>query len=256
MRTEISARLGCDIPIFAFSHCRDVIVEVTRAGGFGVLGAVTFSPQQLEAELSWIDSHVDGRGYGVDVLIPGTYDHAAEVATTPVWDLIPERHKAFVARLLDEAGVPALPEAERIRLHEDLRARERTNTPAGARELLEVAARHPQVRLVVSALGAAPRETVAALHARGVLVGGLCGSAAHVARHREAGGHTGTISTMVLVPQAGSAKAANLRRRRRSAQKASGAAPSGSARAKASWRPMRRRRCSRPGPRMRCSANR
>ena len=29
---------GIDVPIFAFSHCRDVVVEVSRAGGMGVLG--------------------------------------------------------------------------------------------------------------------------------------------------------------------------------------------------------------------------
>ncbi|WP_424138282.1 NAD(P)H-dependent flavin oxidoreductase [Roseomonas chloroacetimidivorans] len=201
------------MPVFAFSHCRDVIVEVTKAGGFGVLGAVTFSAQQLEAELNWIDAHVGGRPYGVDVLIPGTYDQAAESATGPVWELIPQRHRDFVSNLLDEAGIPPLPAAEQARVREELRARERTSTPAGARELLAVAERHPLVKLVVSALGAPPREAVEALHARGVLVGGLCGSAAHVEHHRaagsdllvaqgtEAGGHTGTLSTMVLVPQ-------------------------------------------------------
>ena len=78
MRTAICKRLGCETPIFAFSHCRDVVVEVTRAGGFGVLGAATFSPEQLEVELAWIDRHTDGKPYGVDVIIPSTYDAEAE----------------------------------------------------------------------------------------------------------------------------------------------------------------------------------
>jgi NAD(P)H-dependent flavin oxidoreductase YrpB (nitropropane dioxygenase family) len=73
MRTKICDLLGCEVPIFAFSHCRDVVVEVTKAGGFGVLGAISFSPEQLEKELRWIDAHVDGGNYGVDVLIPGKY---------------------------------------------------------------------------------------------------------------------------------------------------------------------------------------
>ena len=51
MRTAIARRLGCEVRIFAFSHCRDVVVEVTKAGGFGVLGASTFSPEHLEQEL-------------------------------------------------------------------------------------------------------------------------------------------------------------------------------------------------------------
>ena len=72
--------LGIEVPIFAFSHCRDVIVEVTKAGGFGVLGASTGSPEQLETELRWIDAHVNGRPYGVDVIIPSTYDREAERA--------------------------------------------------------------------------------------------------------------------------------------------------------------------------------
>lgn len=77
MRTKVCDMLGCELPIFAFSHCRDVVVEVTKAGGFGVLGAVTFSPEQLEMELKWIDEHVDGRPYGVDVLIPENYETEA-----------------------------------------------------------------------------------------------------------------------------------------------------------------------------------
>jgi hypothetical protein len=77
LRTQIAERLGCDVPIFAFSHCRDVVAEVTKAGGFGVLGAATFAPGQLEAELRWIDDHAGGRPYGVDVRMPTRYDHAA-----------------------------------------------------------------------------------------------------------------------------------------------------------------------------------
>src|SRR5882757_3538835 len=96
MQTEICKRLGVDMPIFAFSHCRDVVVEVTRAGGFGVLGAVTFSPEQLERELDWIDRHVEGRSYGVDVLIPVVYDHAAEAATGGIQNMIPAVQKSFV----------------------------------------------------------------------------------------------------------------------------------------------------------------
>ncbi len=213
MRTRICQRLGCDSPIFAFTHCRDVVVEVTKAGGFGVLGAATFSTEQLEAELRWIDQHVDGRAYGVDVLIPGKYDNAAEASDEQVLDLIPAAHRAFVDKLLDEAGLPPLPAAEQQRVREELRARERSTTPSGARALLEVALRHPQVKLVVSALNPAPAEMVRDFHARGILVGGMVGSAHHARKHREvgvdliiaqgaeAGGHTGSISTLVLLPE-------------------------------------------------------
>ena len=213
MKTPICDRLGCDVPIFAFSHCRDVVVEVTRAGGFGVLGAVTFSAEQLELELKWIDEHVGGKSYGVDVLIPSNYDRATEEAAEPVVDLIPGEQKQFVDKLLDAEGVPPLSADDAAEARRELMGRGRNTTPSGARKLIDVALRHPQVKLVVSALGAPPRELVDELHARGILVGSLCGKREHaiaqreagvdiiVAQGTEAGGHTGQIATMVLVPQ-------------------------------------------------------
>ena len=53
MRTPICDRLGIELPIFAFSHCRDVVAAVSKAGGYGVLGALAYAPDQLEIELSW-----------------------------------------------------------------------------------------------------------------------------------------------------------------------------------------------------------
>ena len=215
MQTDISRALGCDVPIFAFSHCRDVVVEVTRAGGFGVLGASTFAPDLLEQELRWIDDHVEGRPYGVDVLIPANYDREAEAlgeGGNPE-SLIPQTHIAFMETLLAEAGVPELPADERARVHREIVEGRGNMTPDGARRLLAVALRHPQVKLVVSALGAPPHDVVALLRERGIMIGALCGKASHAVRQRaagvqliiaqgtEAGGHTGDISTFVLVPQ-------------------------------------------------------
>ena len=106
MQTDICQKLGAEIPVFAFSHCRDVVVEVTKAGGFGVLGAVTFSPEQLEHELAWIDSHVDGRAYGVDVLIPAKYDEAAETSSAGIQSLLPDEQRSFVEDFMAREGVP------------------------------------------------------------------------------------------------------------------------------------------------------
>ena len=213
MRTPICERLGCEVPIFAFSHCRDVVVEVTKAGGFGVLGAATFSPEQLEAELRWIDQHVAGRPYGVDVLIPTAYDKEAERSPDELEGMIPAEHRAFMEKILDEAGVPPLPPDERIRIHREIVDGRGNMTPDGARRLLRVALEHPQVKLVVSALGSPPPDVVAELRARNVMIGAMCGKGEHAARHiaagvevivaqgTEAGGHTGEVATMVLVPQ-------------------------------------------------------
>ncbi len=76
MRTRVTDMFGIDLPIFAFSHCRDVVAAVSRAGGMGVLGALYFTPEELETELKWIDDHVDGKPYGVDVVMPASYEGA------------------------------------------------------------------------------------------------------------------------------------------------------------------------------------
>jgi NAD(P)H-dependent flavin oxidoreductase YrpB (nitropropane dioxygenase family) len=213
MRTPICERLGCDLPIFAFSHCRDVIVEVTRAGGFGVLGAATFSPEQLEAELRWIDQHVDGKPYGVDVIIPTRYDKEAETTLEDLERLIPQEHRDFMEKILSDAGIPPLPPGERERIHKEIIEGRGNMTPDGARRLLQVTYRHPQVTMVVSALGSPPPDVIEELRARKIVIGAMCGKAEHAARHvaagvevivaqgTEAGGHTGEIATMVLVPQ-------------------------------------------------------
>ncbi len=213
MPSRICEMLGCEVPIFAFSHCRDVVVEVTRAGGFGVLGASSFTPEQLEIELRWIDEHVDGKPYGLDIVVPGRYSKEAEQHTGRLDALIPAAHRAFMDRILEEANVPALPPGEAERIHDEILEIGRNRTPTGAMRLVQVALMHPKVKLVVSALGEPRADVVALLHERGILVGALCGKPAHAVRNldagvdvliaqgTEAGGHTGDITTMVLVPQ-------------------------------------------------------
>jgi len=214
MKTALCKQLGCQLPIFAFSHCRDVVVAVTKAGGFGVLGAATFSPEQLETELRWIDEHVQGKPYGVDVIIPSAYDKQAESASADdLLAMIPPQHRQFMDDLLERAGVPALPAGERERITREIVEGRGSMTPQGARRLLDVALTHPQVKMVVSALGTPPSDVIDRLRQHGVVVGAMCGKAEHAVRHMqagaevivaqgtEAGGHTGEIATMVLVPQ-------------------------------------------------------
>lgn len=213
MRTPLCERLGCELPIFAFSHCRDVVVEVTKAGGFGVLGAALSSPEQLETELRWIDRHVDGRPYGIDVLFTSAYDKQAEATADDPAKLVPKEHVEFMERFLQKEGVPQLPEGDLERIHHEVVEGRGRMTPEGSRRLLEVAFLHPQVKMVVSGLGSPPADVLAEMRTRKMVVGAMCGKLEHAVRHLEGGidviiaqgteaaGHTGEISTMVLVPE-------------------------------------------------------
>jgi NAD(P)H-dependent flavin oxidoreductase YrpB (nitropropane dioxygenase family) len=206
MQTPLCERLGVEFPLFAFSHCRDVVAAVSRAGGFGVLGAVRMSPAELELELRWIDAHVDGKPYGVDVLIPENlsvrgdsgFDAAAFASQVPV------QHREFVRELLARYGVSGGGEprhAGHVPFMADV-----------AEGLLDVAFAHP-IRLIANALGVPPRSMVERGRSRGVPVAALVGAAEHavrqaeagvdiiVAQGGEAGGHCGEVSTMVLVPE-------------------------------------------------------
>lgn len=211
MHTRACDLLGIEFPIFAFSHCRDVVAAVSKAGGFGVLGAVAYSPESLDIALSWIDEHVGDSPYGVDVIIPAKYvgDESGGLMASQVRDLIPEEHRDFVEQILERYGVPALTDEPEVGRSDRRMPFSKESTD----ELLDVVWRHPKVRFIANALGPAPAHLVEAAHERGLIVGGLVGTVEHARRQKsagvdliiaqgyEAGGHTGEISTMVLVPQ-------------------------------------------------------
>src|SRR5262245_12896921 len=112
MRTKATELVGIDLPIFAFSHCRDVVAAVTNAGGCGVLGAVAHSPTQLDIDLTWIEEQVNGKPYGVDLLVPEKFVGAEEGGLDPaqLQELLPDEHKEFVDDLLERYDVSAMPE--------------------------------------------------------------------------------------------------------------------------------------------------
>jgi NAD(P)H-dependent flavin oxidoreductase YrpB (nitropropane dioxygenase family) len=209
MQTKMTEMFGLDAPIFAFSHCRDVVVEATRAGGMGVLGTTRLDPIQLEQELRWIDDHTNGRPYGLDLALPNKMEKVRSMADRD--GVLPKEHVQFVDALLEKAGIPPLPADEYERLRKESPGFRLT--AEGGMELVEVALKHPQIKLVVSALGVAPPDMVDLLHARGIKVGALVGSVDHarrqvdagmdllVAQGMEAGAHTGNIASMVLWPQ-------------------------------------------------------
>ncbi|MGF2951651.1 NAD(P)H-dependent flavin oxidoreductase [Mycobacterium sp. THU-M116] len=208
MRTRVAELLGVEFPICAFSHCRDVVAAVTNAGGFGVLGAVAHSPQRLRSELTWIEEQTGGKPFGVDLLLPPRYvgSERGGIDAAQVRHLVPEEHRAFVDDLLARYGVAA--------------SDEQTRTPSGGlnispkgyEPLLDVAFAH-DIRLIASALGPPPSDLVERAHDNNVLVAALAGTTVHARRHvaagvdlvvaqgTEAGGHTGEVATMVLVPE-------------------------------------------------------
>ncbi|HEY1927415.1 MAG TPA: nitronate monooxygenase family protein [Caulobacteraceae bacterium] len=207
MKTPICEMLGIEFPLLAFSHCRDVVAAVSRAGGFGVLGATGHSPQSIRQELKWIDDHVDGKPYGLDVLIPENMATAGEhnVTYNSLRTRVPAQHRDFARDLLGKAGVDL---AER-EVREDA---PQPFDPDNALAVLHAAFEHP-IRLIANALGVPPPEMIEEGHRHGVPVAALVGAKEHairqvnagvdilVAQGTEAGGHCGEVTTMVLIPE-------------------------------------------------------
>lgn len=207
MRTAICEMLGIDFPLLAFSHCRDVVAAVTNAGGFGVLGASSHSPAELEHELAWIDDQVDGKPYGVDIVCPEKFEgKGMDLTREQIEAMVPAEHRDYVAQLLSHYG---------------LSLDEFGETPFklfGAvgdtigEELLDVSFRHP-IKLIANALGVPPAFMIDRAKAEHVPVAALVGAKEHaikqvqagvdvlVVQGTEAGGHCGEVTTMVLVPE-------------------------------------------------------
>jgi NAD(P)H-dependent flavin oxidoreductase YrpB (nitropropane dioxygenase family) len=205
MRTELCDRFGIRYPIFVFTPSEKVAAAVTRAGGLGVLGCVRFNDaDDLERVLQWMDANTDGLPYGVDIVMPAKVP--TEGTSVDINKLIPQAHREFVDKTLADLGVPPLPADE-----------ERSEGVLGwlhsvARSHVEVALKHP-IKLIANALGSPPKDVIEQVHAAGVPVAALAGSAKQAQRHadngvdiviaqgHEAGGHTGEIASMVLVPE-------------------------------------------------------
>lgn len=204
METELSKKLGIEHAIFGFTPFPAVAAAITRAGGFGVLGAVRYTaPDDLARDLDWMQQHTDGKSYGLDVVMPAK--KVEGVSEADVEAMIPAGHRQFVQDTLTKHGVPELAEGEASGWRitgwmEEV-----------ARNQLDVAFGYP-IKLLANALGSPPADVIARAHDQGVLVAALAGSARHARHHAdagidvvvaqgyEAGGHTGEIASMVLVP--------------------------------------------------------
>ncbi len=207
MNTKLAREMGLEFPIFAFTHCRDVAAAVSKAGGLGVLGVAGHSTKALRSELEWIEKEVGDKPYGVDLLLPTKFvgsDSGGE-GGEKLDKHIPEGHRQFLDKLLDDHGVPELPSDTRVRPEFSVGYEQQ-------REVIELLFEF-NISLIASALGPPPDWMVEKGREKGVKVAALAGTVDHarahveagvdiiVAQGYEAGGHTGTISTMVLVPE-------------------------------------------------------
>lgn len=215
MKTAITEMFGIDVPILAFTHCRDVVAAVCKAGGMGVLGAAAHTPEQLEIDLKWIEDEIGHRAYGVDVIVPAKYAGSDEGGLTmdSIRSMIPDEHRQFVNRLMEKYDVPPFEADDRPRRDPaDAAGNAAPFSAAMMDPLLEIALAH-QPRLLVNALGPPPGHMIERCKEEGRLIGALAGKAQHAERHvnagvdviiaqgAEAGGHTGEVGTMVLIPE-------------------------------------------------------
>ena len=226
LKTRLTQMFGIEAPIFAFTHCRETVAAVSRAGGMGIYGAAIVAPERVDSDLAWIAANVEGKPFGVDLMMPQKSDGKGTTAYAGALEEalrqgIPQAHRDFTASLLEQFQVPGLDTAPPV--EDDGRPGGRGwrhswydfklgAVETGARLQLEAALRHP-IAFLVTALGTPPPDVRALARARGMKLGALVGSAKHARQHVEAGvdviiaqgteaaAHTGEISTLVLVPE-------------------------------------------------------
>ena len=207
MKSPVCDMFGIEFPLIAFTHCRDVVVEVSKAGGLGVLGAAGYSAEALEIELNWIDEHIDGKPYGVDLIAPTSMATTDDTTAEETLDMVPDEHRDFARGILAQHNIDTADVYQN-----------QTGSPGGfltpkrAGNIIDVAFSHP-IKLIANALGVPPRYMLDMAKERGVVAAALIGAKEHavkqveagvellIAAGTEAGGHCGEVSTMVLVPE-------------------------------------------------------
>ena len=215
MKTPVTEMLGIEFPILAFSHCRDVVAAVSKAGGLGVLGAVGHSDKDLEIDLKWIEDEVGDSPYGVDLIVPARYagDGEGGLKIEDITAMIPDEHRKFLEELLERYEVPEeTPEESNSSNSWSERSTDAPFSANRAARQIEIALAH-RPSLMANALGPPPKEMIDKCHEAGVKVAALAGARTHAERHvnagvdmiiaqgYEAGGHTGEIGSMVLIPE-------------------------------------------------------
>ena len=207
MKSPVCEMFGIDFPLVAFTHCRDVVVEVSKAGGLGVLGAAGYGPETLEIELNWIDEHIDGKPYGVDLIAPTSMAVTDDTTPDETLDMVPDEHRDFARGVLAQHNI------DTSDVYQNQRgASGGFLTKSRAGNIIDVVFSHP-IRLIANALGVPPKYMLDMAKSRGVVAAALVGAKEHAIKQvdagvellvvagTEAGGHCGEVSTMVLVPE-------------------------------------------------------
>ncbi|MGP1354083.1 MAG: NAD(P)H-dependent flavin oxidoreductase [Parasphingopyxis sp.] len=210
MNSPICSMLDIEFPLLAFSHCRDVVAAVSKAGGMGVFGAVGLGPDRLREELDWIDAHVDGKPYGLDLIVPNKYEGKGQkVDPGKIAASIPDTHTEFVNDILADHDIDSEGVVESRGISSNFA---RNLSDEGASTSLEVGFEYP-IKLVANALGVPPQVMLDMGKQHDVPVAALVGAKEHavaqvnagvdilVVAGGEAGGHCGDVSTMVLIPE-------------------------------------------------------
>ncbi len=180
----------------------DLVAAVSNAGGLGVLGAAGFPPDRLEEQISQIQDLTD-RPFGVDILVPSNTAQRPPKGERPKdpRDLLPAEQQQAMESIREGLGLPEV-RAKRadIRLPR-FTPQDQVDTIVGMK-----------VPVLAAGLGN-PAPFSEQVHEAGGVVISLVGNVKNarrvadggadivVAQGHDAGGHTGRIGTMALLPQ-------------------------------------------------------
>jgi nitronate monooxygenase len=186
----------------------ELVVAVSEAGGLGVLGASGFTVEEMRQAIRDVKSKTD-KPFGVDLLLPkdiveqgrANIDGPKELPLNEILKTLPKPHYEWIKKVKEELELPDVD----VMMKMDL-------TPLRPLEAVE-ACIDEKIPLFCSGLGN-PGFMVEEAHRNGVKVLGITGNVRNarriaqsgvdllVAQGYEAGGHTGRIGTMALLPQA------------------------------------------------------
>ncbi|RYY96253.1 MAG: nitronate monooxygenase, partial [Comamonadaceae bacterium] len=197
----ICEQLGIRHPIFGFSHSVDVAVAIAEAGGFPVLGLAREMPHEIPHILADVQARMGAMPYGIDLMLPSQVPKEATIDELRAG--LPAAHVEFVEGLRRRFDVepPRKPSFFTTQVRSEALFNDQIEAVLAS-----------NARGVATAIGLRP-DLIARAKARGKLTFSLVGSVRHaqkamemgvevlVAQGYDAGGHTGPVGTLSLLPQ-------------------------------------------------------